>query len=348
MCMLILCALFTAFGVLLGFAARSFRIEGNPLAERIDALLPQTQCGQCGYPGCRPYADAIARGDADIDLCPPGGEAGMRALAELLGSEIKPLTAAPPAAPPQRVAVIDEMRCIGCTRCIQACPVDAIVGAPKVMHTVIASECTGCNLCVAPCPVDCIAMGPVQDQPASWKWPVTFAGATHCNLVAAAGELPGKDEIRPCIRCGACADACPAGLLPQQLYWYAQARNLERVQDYRLFDCIECGCCDVVCPSHIPLTQQFRAAKSEVLAKRHARERAEHARARYEARQQRKERERRQQAETASHRREALKKPGAAEIAAAIQRARARKEGVRPAPVSTVKSTPPADDGLGE
>lgn len=176
--------------------------------------------------------------------------------------------------------------------------------------------------------------------------PVT--GATHCILVAAAGELPVKDEARPCIRCGACAEVCPAGLLPQQLYWYARAGHLERVQDYRLFDCIECGCCDIACPSHIPLTQQFRAAKGVVLAKRRERDRAEHARARFEARKQRKELERRQRAEAALRKKEALKRPGAAEIAAAIQRARARKEDVRPAPVSVVESSPPTADRLGD
>jgi len=137
------------------------------LARRIDALLPQTQCTQCGYAACRPYAEAIAGGEADIDRCPPGGEAGVAKLAALLGRAAKPLAAdVRPARAPQ-VAVIDEATCIGCTKCIQACPVDAIVGASKLMHTVIADWCTGCELCIPPCPVDCIALLPVAALPAA-------------------------------------------------------------------------------------------------------------------------------------------------------------------------------------
>ena len=151
-----------AFGLLLSVAAQWFHVEGNPLAEKIDAILPHTQCGHCGYVGCAPYAEAIATGAADINRCPPGGEATIKRLADLLGVEAKPLNAEVDAAKSiPRLAVIDEAVCIGCTKCIQACPVDAILGAAKQMHTVIASECTGCELCVAPCPVDCIAMVPV-------------------------------------------------------------------------------------------------------------------------------------------------------------------------------------------
>lgn len=128
------------------------------LATRLDALLPQTQCTRCGYPACRPYAEAIALGAADIDQCPPGGQAGVDALARLLGRDSKPLNETFGRETPPTVAVIDEDVCIGCTKCIQACPVDAIVGAGKRMHTIIAAECTGCELCIAPCPVDCISM----------------------------------------------------------------------------------------------------------------------------------------------------------------------------------------------
>jgi electron transport complex protein RnfB len=129
-----------------------------PLLERIDAALPQTQCRQCGYAGCRPYAAAIASGQAAINRCPPGGDDVIRELALISGTPIRPLdpdcgTPAPPA-----VAVIDEALCIGCTLCIQACPVDAIAGASTLMHAVIAAECTGCGLCIPPCPVDCISM----------------------------------------------------------------------------------------------------------------------------------------------------------------------------------------------
>jgi electron transport complex protein RnfB len=127
----------------------------DSLADRIDAVLPQTQCRQCGYPGCRPYAEAIATGHADLNRCPPGGPETLRALSELTGLPMKPLEGVhkPPA-----VARIDEAACIGCTLCIQACPVDAIVGAANLMHTVIAAECSGCELCLPACPVDCIAM----------------------------------------------------------------------------------------------------------------------------------------------------------------------------------------------
>lgn len=158
---LALVALFGALGALLGIAGERLRVPGNPLVEKIDALLPQTQCGQCGYPGCRPYAEAIENGD-EINKCPPGGEATIAALAALLGRDAKPLDG--DAQPSPMVAYIREDECIGCTRCIQACPVDAILGAARHMHTVIVDECTGCDLCVEPCPVDCIDMLPHPRQ----------------------------------------------------------------------------------------------------------------------------------------------------------------------------------------
>jgi Na+-translocating ferredoxin:NAD+ oxidoreductase subunit B len=128
------------------------------LIDQIDELLPQTQCGKCNYPGCRPYAEAIANNDADINQCPPGGRNTIRKLANLLGRGIKPLNPHYGREGPKRIAYIDEAICIGCVKCIQACPVDAIVGTAKQMHTVIPQECTGCELCVEPCPVDCIYM----------------------------------------------------------------------------------------------------------------------------------------------------------------------------------------------
>ncbi|MGQ0523220.1 MAG: RnfABCDGE type electron transport complex subunit B [Betaproteobacteria bacterium] len=136
----------------------------NISAETVDALLPQTQCGKCGHPGCRPYAEAVTRGRADINRCPPGGDELIRALAALLDVPYRPLDPAFGSHRPPAVALIDEAACIGCTLCIQVCPVDAIVGAAKFMHTVIAHECTGCELCLPPCPVDCIVM---QPQPAA-------------------------------------------------------------------------------------------------------------------------------------------------------------------------------------
>ena len=168
---LLLTALGMAFGVGLGWAAIRFRVNSDPLIERIDALLPQTQCGQCNFPGCRPYAEAISKDEADINQCPPGGEAGIRALAELLGREPKPLNPENGEETPRTVVIIDELRCIGCTLCIQACPVDAIVGAAKLMHTVIESECTGCDLCLPPCPVDCIDIIEVKADILGWSSP---------------------------------------------------------------------------------------------------------------------------------------------------------------------------------
>lgn len=135
------------------------------LIDTIDALLPQTQCTRCGYPTCRAYAEAIAAGTADIDQCPPGGSAGIAVLAQLLGREAKPLNPANGMEAAPVVALIDEDVCIGCTKCIQACPVDAIVGAAKRMHTVIGDECTGCELCLPPCPVDCISLVPIAARP---------------------------------------------------------------------------------------------------------------------------------------------------------------------------------------
>ena len=146
------------FGAVLGYASVRFQPREDELVERINACLPQTQCAQCDYPGCRPYAEAIARGEADINRCPPGGEHTIQALAALLDREPTPLAPECGTSVPGQVARIDEALCVGCARCIDACPVDAILGAHQFMHTVIRDECTGCELCLAPCPVDCIEM----------------------------------------------------------------------------------------------------------------------------------------------------------------------------------------------
>ena len=140
----------------------------NTLADQIEDLLPQTQCTKCGYDGCRPYAEAIAGGAADINQCPPGGIEGVRRLAAATGRAVIPINPANGVERPRPVAFIDEALCIGCTLCIQACPVDAILGAPKQMHTILPQLCTGCDLCVAPCPVDCIVMFPVTDDRTGW------------------------------------------------------------------------------------------------------------------------------------------------------------------------------------
>jgi electron transport complex protein RnfB len=157
-------------GVALGISAIKFKVDGDPIIEKIDSILPQTQCGQCGYPGCKPYATAIANGEADINQCPPGGDDGIHKLADLLGVDYKPLNEEHGVPKPKSVAIIDEKTCIGCTLCIQACPVDAILGSAKHMHTIIEKECTGCELCLPPCPVDCIDMVPIKETTENWKW----------------------------------------------------------------------------------------------------------------------------------------------------------------------------------
>lgn len=143
----------------------------DQLIEAINAKLPQTQCAQCGHPGCRPYATAIVLDDAPINQCPPGGDALISELAEFLGKEAIPLDAERGISKPPQVALIDEPACIGCTLCILACPVDAIVGASRLMHTVISDQCTGCELCLPPCPVDCIELVPAKIPLSQWRRP---------------------------------------------------------------------------------------------------------------------------------------------------------------------------------
>ena len=174
---ILLAVIAAIFGVILGYSAIRFKVEGNPVVDKIDALLPQTQCGQCTYPGCRPYAEAMANGEAEINQCPPGGEATIIALADLLNVEVIPLNAEiGETKETKTIVIIDEQTCIGCTLCIQACPVDAILGAAKQMHTIISSECTGCDLCIPPCPVDCIHIVPVEQNLNNWKWPIPDGG----------------------------------------------------------------------------------------------------------------------------------------------------------------------------
>lgn len=180
------------FGLVLGYAALRFHVEGDPIVDKIDALLPQTQCGQCGYPGCKPYAEAIASGEAEINKCAPGGEAVVIALADLLGREI-PTEGVIEDKPPM-VAFIDENACIGCTLCIQACPVDAILGSAKHMHTVITKECTGCELCVPPCPVNCIYMLPIESGVQGWRWPYPTKGQQQL-VHRPAQDAPAGDAL---------------------------------------------------------------------------------------------------------------------------------------------------------
>jgi electron transport complex protein RnfB len=143
-------------GLALSYASQSLPSDSGKLVDQVNELLPQTQCAQCGFPGCRPYAEAVVNDNAAINLCPPGGDDTIKRLATTLGKEVLPLAEQPNTV--RAVALIDETLCIGCTHCRSACPVDAIVGAHQLMHTIIEAECTGCELCLAPCPVDCISM----------------------------------------------------------------------------------------------------------------------------------------------------------------------------------------------
>jgi electron transport complex protein RnfB len=174
------------------------------LAERIEDLLPQTQCTRCGYPACRPYAEAIAAGEANYNQCPPGGAEGVARLAALLGKPVIPLNPDNGIERERPVAVIDENICIGCTLCMQACPVDAIVGAAKQMHTIIPELCTGCDLCVPPCPVDCIAMVSVTPGRTGWDaWSqeeADAARARHDHRLARAAREREAAEARAALR----------------------------------------------------------------------------------------------------------------------------------------------------
>ncbi len=178
---------------LLGLTASRPGVRDRPLEERIDALLPQTQCGQCDYPGCLPYARAIASGEAEINQCPPGGERTIRRIARLLGRKPVPLNPAHDDGKASTTVVrIDEEQCIGCALCLKACPVDAIVGAPRLMHTVIRDECTGCDLCIEPCPVDCIHVE-TTGEPAA---PVSPLAAPIREVLAEAERLRRADRAR--------------------------------------------------------------------------------------------------------------------------------------------------------
>ncbi len=172
---LIFLGLALLFGLLLGYAAIRFKVEGNPLTDIINKELPQTQCGQCGFPGCKPYAEALANGESEVNLCVPGGHEVMIKISEITHREPVEMADSTPAPTERIVAIIDEDVCIGCVHCIKACPVDAIVGATKLMHTVITDECTGCDLCAPVCPVDCIDMIPIAQTLQTWGWkePIT-------------------------------------------------------------------------------------------------------------------------------------------------------------------------------
>ena len=275
---IVLAGLAVTLAILLILGSRYLPPAADPIADQLEQLLPRIQCAQCGYPGCRPYAEAIAAGDAAINRCPPGGDETVRRLANVLGREPEPLLAGLGHASLDRVARIDEDHCIGCNLCARVCPVDAIVGISTMMHTVIADHCTGCELCLPPCPVDCIDLEP-RDLPVT--------KATDHVIAARNDEARDGDEEWPCIRCGACADVCPARLLPQDLLRRSKTDDFGQLDILGLSDCIECGCCDVVCPSQIPLTENFRDAKhARELHERH-RSLADTAQTRYLSKQER-------------------------------------------------------------
>lgn len=235
---------------LLLITTRKFHPNDQEVTTLILKELPQTQCAQCGYPGCRPYAEAIATDSAPINLCPPGGDNTIRALANLLGRPPLPLDASGGDGLP-KIARIRESECIGCTLCLPACPVDAIIGAPQMLHVIISDACTGCELCIAPCPVDCIDM-----------------------LLLAQSPVTASSTVLPCIHCGDCIPVCPRQLAPQQLF--QQDQSLDVLQSLRLMDCIECGLCDRACPSNIPLTDTFVLAKQRLAERKVAAIKAEH------------------------------------------------------------------------
>lgn len=238
---LLLSGLGCAAALLLVPLASRFRTADDEVVTLVNSVLPQTQCAQCGYPGCRPYAQAIVDGEA-INRCPPGGGQTINALANLLGRDVVPLDEEVPESMGPAVAVIREDECIGCTLCIAACPVDAIVGAPQLMHTVIEDMCTGCDLCREPCPVDCIDL----------------VAQTNASIDV---EFLFEKPDQPCINCGLCIPACPKSLSPQLLYWYRS--DMDKALSYDLLACIECGRCDRVCPSDLPLTRTFALARRQ-------------------------------------------------------------------------------------
>lgn len=239
---IVIATLLFLLGVIAWALKQKYPHNEDRVVTAIDALLPQTQCAQCGYPGCRPYAQALARSEAATNLCPPGGSALFTALNDLL----HPDTAVkPPSQTASLLAVIEETACIGCALCLPPCPVDAIVGAAGQMHTVIEAQCTGCELCVPACPVDCISLVDVPSQ-----------------II----EIPSSDDLAlGCIACGQCDDSCPLDLPAQSLLSAVQNKDQLLVNNLGISRCIECGLCDKACPSSIPLAEIFAAEKRQQL-----------------------------------------------------------------------------------
>ena len=316
MSILIAPAVLVGIALLLGAGlvwARSRLPDGDhALIDAIDALLPQTQCAQCGHPGCRPYAEAVA-GGAPLDLCPPGGKETAAALRNLLGEDAGEAAAAPQPSTagrpttrnggesPELVAKVREAECVGCALCIKACPVDAIIGAPGFMHAVLERHCTGCELCLPACPVDCIDLKPAPSPEAPVPPSAARKGrrVTPGRLVGQpmrhlASDLSGRPRTpqavskdAPCIGCNRCEEACPEALAPQHLLRLLRAGQSTQAAAADLDKCIECRLCDRACPTEIPLAGIFHGAKGE-LAKKSAKEAsAAAAKARFQARKAR-------------------------------------------------------------
>lgn len=242
-------------GVLLGWVQRfcERRDLGGGAVNKINNLLPQTQCAGCGYPGCRPYAEALLAGEA-INKCAPGGEALIKVLANTLNRPILEPDTAYGTAKPTHVVRIREADCIGCARCAIVCPVDAILGAPEQLHSVLANSCTGCDLCLPECPVDCIEILPVQGNAAN-------------NTSDRPQIVSSQAELEACIRCDLCSPVCPKELMPQLLYRACLDDDDMRADDLGLADCIECGRCNNVCPSQLPLDTTFGQTKAAMQAR---------------------------------------------------------------------------------
>ncbi len=249
-------ALCAGLGWLLSIAAKRWSGNEHALIDAIEAKLPQTQCGQCEYPGCRAYASAVAGGE-QIDLCPPGGEATTHALSELLN---RPISRGASFEDPgvSQVAKIREPECVGCALCRPACPVDAILGAQGYLHGVLEELCTGCELCVHACPVDCIDMV---------ETPVEAVGRKMLKSTSTSEPLG-------CIRCGLCDAACPKDIPVRELWWSIRQDAHDAVPGPGADACIACGRCDSQCPSGISLAQPIlelaARERSQQASKRHA------------------------------------------------------------------------------
>ena len=257
---LLLCSLLAILAVASLWLRRAFNEVSTELVDEIDSILPQTQCAQCGYPGCRPYATSIPQGES-IDLCVPGGPEVQAQLSKLM--QTIPVIQIP--SPKEELAFIKEENCIGCALCLPACPVDAIIGAKDYLHTVVADECTGCELCVTACPVDCIVM---QE-----------------NTKVISQNWEGRDNLesqQACVNCVQCDDTCPVNISPLLLHKLASKENYDALEQSDLFNCVECGICDLNCPSNIGLTNQFKFAKTQVIQNKAERENKAKLLARYE------------------------------------------------------------------